>query len=97
MDVAISYDPPAGIFGDIGEALGAGKAFEKKLQHDLDHFALMVQEAPVGALDPESSAYLFHDDSAAAKGETTRSQEESMAEPTGAGLPGVTGSVEGTV
>ncbi|MDQ6932968.1 MAG: SRPBCC family protein [Candidatus Eremiobacteraeota bacterium] len=97
LEVTVSYDPPAGILGDIGEALGAGKTFEKKLQHDLDHFAQMVQEAPAGALDPESSAYLFHDDSAAGKGQTTRSQDESMEEPTGAGLTGMTGSVDDTL
>ncbi len=94
LEVIVSYDPPAGILGDIGEALGAGRTFEKKLQHDLDQFAEMVHEAPAGALDPESSAYLFHDDSAVAKGQTTRSQEESMAESTGAGLTGMTGTVE---
>src|SRR5437764_15353600 len=31
VDVSISYNPPAGFLGDIGETLGAGKTFEKKL------------------------------------------------------------------
>jgi uncharacterized membrane protein len=76
--VDISYEPPAGIIGRLGELLGAGGQFERRLQHDLRHFAQMVAQAPPGALDPTSSAYLFHDDSAAAKGTTTREQDESM-------------------
>lgn len=74
----ISYDPPAGFLGNIGEHLGAGKRFETKLQHDLDHFAQMVAEAPAGSLDPTSSTYLFHDDSAASQGKTTGAQESTM-------------------
>jgi hypothetical protein len=38
----------------------------------------MVEQAPSGALDPTSSAYLFHSESAAARGETTQGQNESM-------------------
>lgn len=78
VDVRVSYDPPAGLLGDIGEAFGAGEQFERHLQHDLDHFAKMVEQAPAGALDPTSSAYLFHPGSAVARGRTTRAQEESM-------------------
>lgn len=78
VDVNISYNPPAGIAGDIGENLGAGQRFEQALQHDLNHFAEMVNQAPAGALDPMSSGYLFHDDSAAARGETTDSQNATM-------------------
>lgn len=78
VTVAITYVPPAGLLGQIGEALGAGGAFELRLQTDLQHFATMVDQAPPGALDPTSSAYLFHDQSAAAKGTTTRAQNESM-------------------
>jgi hypothetical protein len=62
----------------IGEGLGAGKHFETALQHDLDHFAKMVDQAPPGALDPMASGYLFHDDSAAARGETTENQNATM-------------------
>lgn len=83
VDVQISYDPPAGFLGDIGEHLGAGKRFETKLQQDLDHFAQMVAEAPPGSLDPTSSTYLFHEDSAAAKGKTTPSQDATMGETQG--------------
>ncbi|HEX4203757.1 MAG TPA: SRPBCC family protein [Ktedonobacteraceae bacterium] len=78
IDVDLRYNPPAGILGNIGEKLGAGSHFENVLEHDLQHFARMVDEAPVGALDPNSSNYLFHGDSAAAKGKTTARQEESM-------------------
>jgi ribosome-associated toxin RatA of RatAB toxin-antitoxin module len=80
VDVYISYNPPAGILGDIGENLGAGKRFEKALQHDLDNFARMVDQAPRGALDPHSSNYLFNPGSAAAKGTTTERQDQTMGE-----------------
>jgi hypothetical protein len=66
--------------GDAVAALGANKHFEKKLQEDLDNFAQMVEEAPPGALDPTSSNYLFHGDSAAGKGETTAAQDATMDE-----------------
>jgi uncharacterized membrane protein len=78
LDVYISYNPPAGVLGDIGEKLGAGSRFEKALQNDLTHFARLVEQAPAGALDPQSSNYLFHGDSAAAKGTTTPRQNETM-------------------
>ena len=80
VDVYISYDPPAGVIGDIGENLGAGDRFEAVLQHDLDNFAEMVRQALAGALDPASSSYLFHPDSAAAKGKTTSRQNVTMTE-----------------
>ena len=78
VEATISYDPPLGLLGNIGEKLGAGKMFEKTLQHDLDNFAAMVAQAPPGALDPTSSSYLFHEDSAAAKGATTPAQDATM-------------------
>jgi hypothetical protein len=78
MMVTVHYEAPGGALGNVAEVLGAGGAFERRLQHDLDHFAKMVEHAPPGALDPTSSSYLFHGDSAAARGKTTRAQEESM-------------------
>ncbi|HTJ26371.1 MAG TPA: SRPBCC family protein [Candidatus Limnocylindria bacterium] len=78
VEVHVDYAPPAGVLGDLGEAAGIGKQFENRLQHDLEHFAQMVESAPPGALDPESSSYLFHADSASGRGATTRAQEESM-------------------
>jgi uncharacterized membrane protein len=78
LTVNVRYEPPAGLLGAIGEALGAGGRFERILQHDLQHFATMVEQAPPGALDPTSSSYLFHADSAVSKGSTTLAQEESM-------------------
>jgi ribosome-associated toxin RatA of RatAB toxin-antitoxin module len=78
VTVLVSYTPPAGIVGELGEKLGAGGQFERRLQHDLQHFATMVEQAPPGALDPTSSTYLFHSESAAAKGQTTKAQDESM-------------------
>lgn len=78
VDVFINYNPPAGVVGEIGEKLGVGGRFEQKLQHDLDHFAQMVEQAPPGSLDPNSSSYLFHEDSAASKGKTTGKQNQTM-------------------
>jgi uncharacterized membrane protein len=78
LTVNISYEPPAGLLGQLGEALGAGGKFDRRLQHDLQHFATMVEEAPSGALDPASSSYLFHAGSAAAAGRTTQAQNETM-------------------
>lgn len=78
VDVYIAYNPPAGVLGDVGERLGAGQRFDNVLQHDLENFARMVDQAPPGALDPNSSNYLFHSGSAAAKGTTTSRQNETM-------------------
>lgn len=78
VDVTINYDPPAGVLGDIGEALGVGAKFEQTLQHDLNNFAELVAKSPAGALDPEASTYLFHAGSAAAQGETTPAQDATM-------------------
>ena len=80
VDVYVAYNPPAGVLGDVGESLGAGSTFDSKLQHDLDNFARMVDQAPPGVLDPTSSNYLFHGDSAAAKGKTTDRQNATMDE-----------------
>lgn len=78
IDVYINYNPPAGMLGDIGEKLGTGNRFEQALQKDLTNFARMVDEAPPGALDPMSSNYLFHKESAAARETTTSRQDETM-------------------
>ncbi len=78
VDVSITYDPPGGLLGDAGDALGMGKHFQQALQEDLDHFARMVERTPAGALDPMASTYLFHEDSAAARDETTDAQNRTM-------------------
>lgn len=78
VNVAINYNPPAGVLGDAGENLGVGARFQSALEHDLNHFAQLVEQAPAGALDPNSSNYLFHSESAAAKGQTTSRQNETM-------------------
>jgi len=80
VDVFINYNPPGGVLGDVGEKVGVGKSFDKALEDDLNHFAHMVDQAPAGALDPTSSNYLFHEDSAASKGTTTSRQNESMSD-----------------
>lgn len=78
VDVFINYNPPAGILGAIGEKIGVGSHFEHTLQNDLYHFAQMVDQAPPETLDPNSSNYLFHDESAAAQGKTTERQNATM-------------------
>lgn len=78
LHVVLDYNPPAGVLGDAVDALGVGKHFENKLQDDLNNFARMVAGAPEGALDPNSSSYLFHNESAAAQGETTPAQKATM-------------------
>lgn len=96
VTVLISYNPPAGFLGDIGEVLGSGKRFEAALQHDLDNFAQMVAQSPPGALDPMSSNYLFHEDSAAAKDQTTDRQNQTMGESTGQATAEGNASWQGT-
>jgi len=78
VNVTINYNPPAGVLGDVGEHLGAGKRFESQLQQDLNNFAMLVQQAPSGALDPNSSNYIFHAGSAASQGKTTAAQNATM-------------------
>ena len=78
VDVYVNYNPPAGVLGDVAENLGVGSRFDKVLQDDLNNFARMVDQASPGALDPNSSNYLFHSGSAAAKGTTTSRQNETM-------------------
>jgi len=78
IDVYVDYDPPASFLGNIGEHLGVGKHFEDVLQKDLNHFAEMVHQASPGSLDPISSNYLFHQESAAARGTTTQRQDKTM-------------------
>jgi uncharacterized membrane protein len=78
LTATIEYAPPVGALGALGEALGAGAQFEARLQQDLENFARMVEAAPQGALDPTSSAYIFHPDSAASRGRTTAPQDRAM-------------------
>ncbi len=59
VDVYIISNPPAGVPGDVGEKPGAGSRFENALQIDLNNVARMIYQSPKGALDPESSNYLF--------------------------------------
>jgi hypothetical protein len=79
VDVYISYTPPTGALGMLGETLGANEYFDSVLREDLQHFARMAEQAPPGALDPMSSHYLFHEKSAFARGAVTRHQREAMA------------------
>src|SRR5579859_2392644 len=78
VDVYISYTPPTGPLGMLGETLGGNEYFDFVLQEDLKHFARMVEQAPPDALDPMSSHYLFHQGSAIAAGTVTSRQREAM-------------------
>jgi len=78
VTVSLKYNPPSGVLGDIGEKAGAGSHFQRALQNDLNNFAHLVDQTPEGALDPTSSNYLYHADSAAAKGQTTERQKQTM-------------------
>lgn len=80
VDVYISYVPPTGPLGAIVDSLSAGDYFASVLRQDLNNFARMVEEAPPGALDPLSSNYLFHPNSAASKGMVTERQKAAMAQ-----------------
>lgn len=78
VNVYIHYTPPAGVLGATVEHMGGDSRFDDALQNDLNNFARMVAQAPSGALDPVSSHYLFHDDSAASRGAMTQHQRASM-------------------
>ncbi len=79
VDIYILYKPPTGPLGNFGENLGVNSYFDSVLQRDLNHFARMVELAPPGAMDPMSSHYLFHNESAIAQGLATERQKLSMA------------------
>lgn len=78
VDVYVQYEPPFGALGQLGETLGVGSYFTVVLERDLLRFAHMVEDAPPGSLDPMSSHYLFHDESAVKKGSVTPKQLEAM-------------------
>jgi len=77
VDVYLCYFPPSGPLGVLGENLGINTYFESLLQEELNNFARMVEKAPTGALDPMSSHYLFHGQSAAATNTVTKRQQAS--------------------
>ncbi|TMC22576.1 MAG: hypothetical protein E6J34_05765 [Chloroflexi bacterium] len=80
VHVYLSYAPPTGALGALGETLGFNTYFESLLQEELNNFALMVEQAPPGALDPMSSHYLFHSNSATARKAITSRQSAAMAQ-----------------
>jgi len=79
VSVYIRYTPPTGLLGELGQQFGVNAYFDEVLRKDLQRFAHMVEDAPVGALDPMSSHYLFHEESATMKGEITPRQKAVMA------------------
>jgi hypothetical protein len=82
VDVFFYYNPPLGKLGDLAENMGLNTRFDEALQHDLEHFARMVEQAPAHTDDPMASRYLFHSDSAVGTETATSQQQESMARDT---------------
>lgn len=82
VDVFLYYNPPLGKLGDFAENMSLNTHFDEALQHDLENFARMVEQAPANKDDPMASSYLFHDDSAVGSGTATHQQKESMAQDT---------------
>ncbi|HTI15538.1 MAG TPA: SRPBCC family protein [Dictyobacter sp.] len=78
VDTFITYNPPAGIIGQVVDRLGFDNRFDQALEQDLKNFATMVEQAPVNALDPMQSHYLFHDESAIVRHTPTTQQAASM-------------------
>src|ERR1700730_3466345 len=78
VDVYISYTPPTGTIGVLGDTFGGSEYFAAVLREDLNHFAHMVEQASPGALDPMSSYYLFHSASAVTSGNVTERQKVAM-------------------
>jgi uncharacterized membrane protein len=78
VDVYIDYKPPLGFIGEMAENMGVGGKFEQNLQHDLENFAAMVETTPQQATDPVFSGSLYNGDSAAATGQATAQQDETM-------------------
>lgn len=78
VDVYIRYTPPTGPLGELGDRFGVNTYFDSILKKDMSNFARMVEEAPAGALDPMSSHYLFHTESAAHRGDITPRQKAAM-------------------
>lgn len=78
VDVYISYVPPSGPIGSLVDTFSMSEYFATILQQDLYNFAHMVEQAPVGALDPMLSHYLFHPTSAFARGMLTPRQKAAM-------------------
>ncbi len=79
VDVYIQYVPPSGALGQLGEKFGVSAFFDDVLKKDLSNFSRMVEEAPPGALDPMSSHYLFHSESAVTRKRLTERQQKAMA------------------
>lgn len=78
VDVYVNYEPPAGVLGNLGERIGVGKHFDTVLQRDLQNFARLVDLTPANVEDPNWSQYVFHPESAAARGKTTSRQDATM-------------------
>ena len=59
IHVFIRYQPRGGLFADLADELVLGRRFERRLRDDLRRFAVMIEKAPEGGLDPFSPRYLF--------------------------------------
>jgi hypothetical protein len=82
VDVFLYYNPPLGKIGEFAENMSINTRFDEALQHDLENFARMVEQAPANTDDPMASRYLFHSGSAVGTDTATNRQKESMAHDT---------------
>ena len=78
IDVYISYTPPSGPLGSLVDTFSMSEAVTAILRQELHHFARMVEQTPPGGLEPMRSHYLFHPDSAYARGMLTARQKIAM-------------------
>jgi len=78
VDVYLHYTPPFGPLGRLVDMLGVGSRIEAALKEDLAHFARMVEQTPVEALEPMASHYLFHPRSAVASETITPRYKRAM-------------------
>ena len=78
VDVYLSYTPPSGPLGPLVDIFGISQAVSALLRQELYHFARVVEQTPPGELDPMRSHYLFHPDSAYARGMLTTRQKLAM-------------------
>jgi uncharacterized membrane protein len=59
IHVFMRYQPRGGLLADLADELVLGRRFERRLRDDLRRFAVMIEKAPEGGLDPFSPRYLF--------------------------------------
>ena len=80
VDVYLSYTPSSGLLGSLVDTFSISQAVSALLRQELQNFACMVEQTPPGELDPMRSHYLFHPESAYARGMLTTHQKIAMSQ-----------------